>query len=57
MLGKLNNIIIMIFITQDIFTGYQNNKEKIDFMLNNNKIRIQEQGKLYGMEFNIKVPC
>ncbi|MFK7001781.1 hypothetical protein V3468_10130 [Flavobacterium oreochromis] len=47
----------MIFITQDIFTGYQNNKEKIDFMLNNNKIRIQEQGKLYGMEFNIKVPC
>lgn len=57
MLEKLNKIIIFILITQSIFIGCHNNKEKIDTMSNRNEMTTQERGELYGMEFNIKVPC
>jgi hypothetical protein len=59
MLEKLNKIIIIVILTtQCIFINCHNNKEKTDTMSSNrNETAIKEQEELYGIEFNIKVPC
>lgn len=57
MLVKLNKLIIIILTIQVSFIGCQQNKEKTNKMSQNNEITSMQSGNLYGIEFNIKVPC